>query len=437
MKYWGPINSTGGINGNDGYVNGNPGTGTEGSIPTFQAFEQTLRELQNLVLVAGLTPSSVMNDTQVWQSILRASTYVATGSGNAAVITPPSSLVLPSAAVGLRTVINVLWPAVNTSTAPTLNAGPGAVVVKNAEGGAMAPGDLLANRLYTFWHDGTNWRTLGVVGQLKRLDAPTNYYVNPVTGSDATGDGLTTGTAWATLNFAYAWLQRNINANGQTITINCAFPNTPTAYASFVANGGITGIFTPSQLQILGDLANKRCQILLTAVNAVCMQIQNGAMCTISGFTLESSGTSGGGIALFGGARAGVGQCNFGTFGSYALSAAGSGSILSGNVGGTGLTFNGSCLSSMQATQQAFVTMNSMSLTYNNVQMTLGTLSATDLGLLGFASCSFLGSGVTVGPRFNLGSNAVLDSAGAQTTTTTAYVPGASAGVVSTGGQFF
>src|SRR5690349_5525320 len=59
-----------------------------------------------------------------------------------------------------------------------------------------------------------------VTGSLGRtlLDANTNYYVS-TTGSDS-NDGLTVGTAWATLTHAMQYISANIDIAGFTITIN-------------------------------------------------------------------------------------------------------------------------------------------------------------------------------------------------------------------------
>lgn len=52
MEYQPPV----GGDPNDSYVNGNPATGTEGSIPPAEAIEQPMREIVNAIAAAGLTP---------------------------------------------------------------------------------------------------------------------------------------------------------------------------------------------------------------------------------------------------------------------------------------------------------------------------------------------------------------------------------------------
>lgn len=51
------------------YVNGNPVSGTEGSIPPATAFDEPMAEIQNVIIQVGLTPTH--DDlTQLWQALL-------------------------------------------------------------------------------------------------------------------------------------------------------------------------------------------------------------------------------------------------------------------------------------------------------------------------------------------------------------------------------
>jgi hypothetical protein len=66
MKYTQPF---GVVDPNASYVNGNPATGTAGSIPPAAALEAAQREIVNCITQAGLTPDPA-NLTQLWQAIL-------------------------------------------------------------------------------------------------------------------------------------------------------------------------------------------------------------------------------------------------------------------------------------------------------------------------------------------------------------------------------
>jgi hypothetical protein len=66
MQYTQPF---GIVDPNAGYVNGNPATGTQGSIPPAAALEATQREIVNCIVQAGLSPDPA-NLGQLWQAIL-------------------------------------------------------------------------------------------------------------------------------------------------------------------------------------------------------------------------------------------------------------------------------------------------------------------------------------------------------------------------------
>ena len=258
------------------------------------------------------------------------------------------------------------------------------------------------------------------------------YYVNPVTGSDS-NNGLSSGTAWATLTHAYRWLQQNINANGQQVIIDCAFPNNPTPYAPFVATGGITGIFSPGQLMIVGDNTSQHCSISLTAGNGVCVNGNSGALFEITGFSLQSTGSDVVGIAGSAGSQITYGDIAFGSFGAYGVVGSGSGSIVS-SVFNTTLTAIGTCISMFNANELATMHLD-VATVNNSLTVSGGYISISDGALVTVDSSTFGGSGVT-GSRFNISMNGMMDTNGAQSTPSTNYIPGTTDGTTATGGQF-
>lgn len=155
MKYWGPINSPGGINGNDPYVDGNPAAGIEGSIPTFHSFEQTLRGLQRLVARSQFTPDPATDDVQIAQAVRSQGLnyFVDTGTADAMVIStggdPPLSVYSAGLPLHIKKVNST-----NTTTAPTVQVdGLAAKVVVNADGSALAPGMIPALGLVVVIYD--------------------------------------------------------------------------------------------------------------------------------------------------------------------------------------------------------------------------------------------------------------------------------------------
>ncbi len=163
MKYWGPINSPGGIFGNDGYVDGNPSIGQEGSIPTFRTFEQTMRELQNFVVKSGLTPDDAMDGIQVAQSVQAGKVNYALDVGTANALVATLDPIPAALAAGLHANIIKISSA-NTTTSPTLNVnGFGPAPIVDRRGSSLVPGDLPASGALQLLFDGVSWRYLGVV----------------------------------------------------------------------------------------------------------------------------------------------------------------------------------------------------------------------------------------------------------------------------------
>lgn len=358
--------------------------------------------------------------------------YAEDTSGTAGVITAT----LTPATAEYKNGLTVAIKAAHTSGPGTvLNLGGlGGIPVVRMDGSALRNGDIPAASVYSYRYSAGRFQLLGTgAGSgLTVIATAVAYYVNPVSGNDA-NDGTTTGTAWATLNHAYQWLQQNINANGQTITINCAFPTNPTAYAPFTATGGIVGVFSAGQLQIVGDTSAHACVISVTGTSQNAIGLGSLAMASISGFTLISTGSQGCGITASGGAQVVINNCAFGACSAYHIQAFGPGSQASPSSGNI---FNGSCFSSLRASQSAIVqTGGGITMTYNGITCSGGTVSAVDLGTIVVVGASFAGAGVN-GPRFSISMNSVLDTNGAQASAGAAYLPGTSAGTTASGGQF-
>jgi hypothetical protein len=323
-------------------------------------------------------------------------------------------------------------------TGPTVLSanGLGNVPVINNDLSIVQANQWAANSILVLDFDGSNYQIVSgkaTAGVLTPLQVATTYYVNPVTGSDVSNNGLSAASPWATLNHAYLWLQQNINANGQTITISCAFPNNPTVYAPFTATGGITGVFSPAQLLIVGDTSGQTCTITQTGTSLSAVLGQNSAMFSISGFKLSSTGSIGAGIQVTSGAQVVSSSNVFGTCTAYATAAAGSGAILT--LTGTNIFLGpGTYVSLFHATQNATLHLDNSAI-QTSATVSGGTVTATDVGVVTAGSVTFSGVGTT-GPRFAVASCSVLDTNGAQATTTTNYIPGNAAGTTASNGVF-
>jgi hypothetical protein len=434
MKYQQPFGIS---DPNASYINGNPSTGTMGSIPPAASIEFPQREIVNLISDVSIVPS----DADLHQLARGIQTGKLSYAPDLSGVANQISITLTPAPTAYVAGLKVDFKLNNQITGPTqINVnGLGLVDLRGSNNSVLTANTYFIGDILRAEYDGSKFQLSNPrpPGTLIPLTAATtNYYVNPVTGSDTTGDGLTAGTAWATINKAWSWLQQNINANGKNININCAFPNNPTVYAQFTPVGAITGIFSANQLQIIGDTSTRRCSIAMTGSQVSAIQVSSGAMFSISGFTLSATGSFGGCLFCTSGSQVNWGAITFGAAGSYCVEAAGAGTTITGLSSlGTGI-FNGNCISTFFATQSAVNMINSMTLTYNTIQCSGGTVGATNGGYIGAQAVTFAGVGVSVGARFALAMNGLLDTGGAQATTTTNYIPGASGGTVSTGGQF-
>jgi hypothetical protein len=144
------------------YVNGNPATGTQGSIPPAEAIEYPQREIVAVIEAAGFTPNN-SDLTQLLQAIraLGASEAslvhygVDTGTANALMVDVAPNITAYAAGVTL-----VVVPAASNSGAATINAdGRGIKSIKQSDGStALQAGDIAAGKLAIFVYDGTNFR---------------------------------------------------------------------------------------------------------------------------------------------------------------------------------------------------------------------------------------------------------------------------------------
>jgi hypothetical protein len=117
MQYNQPVGTIAG----SAYVTGNPATSTPGSIPPGAAIEQPQREIVNLIVAAGLTPSAA-DMTQLQQALQYGRLNIATVGGTSDAITGTFSLAISTLAYGMGTLF-VRATAANTTTTPTFTPG--------------------------------------------------------------------------------------------------------------------------------------------------------------------------------------------------------------------------------------------------------------------------------------------------------------------------
>jgi len=167
---------------------------------------------------------------------------------------------------------------------------------------------LPASGIFTCVYDGLKFQLQSVtVPQRIVLSVPLNVYV-ATTGSDSTGDG-SSGNPWATLQYAYDYIQSHFDLSGQAVTINVA---TGTYAGVNVAIPTVGGNVT-----FLGNTTTPD-NVLISATSSNCFQVGlaavAGCQINVEGFKLiaTGSGDQGHGIAIGAGGVVGFKNIDFG-----------------------------------------------------------------------------------------------------------------------------
>jgi hypothetical protein len=156
MKYNQPYGIT---DVNAPYINGNPSTGTMGSIPPAASIEYPQREIVNAITANGFTPDNA-DLFQLTRAVRRqAINYlVDTGGQNAMIVVPNPALEDYHPGLPLR--VKVLHGNINdvSHTTLTLDAGLGAAPVRLTDGTLPLTNALPAGGIATMVFDGVNWQ---------------------------------------------------------------------------------------------------------------------------------------------------------------------------------------------------------------------------------------------------------------------------------------
>jgi hypothetical protein len=169
------------------YINGNPSTGTMGSIPPAPSIEHPQREIVNFITKSGFVPAAtdLFQLAKAVQSGL-VNWGVDQGSPNDIQITP----VVPVSqyTVGLCFVIKVAYG--NTSHVTVNVNGIGKAPLIHTDQTPLLSYELRAGQLIEVAYDGTNWQAIGgVSGGAVIQSQPTHLYVNANIGDDTLYDG--------------------------------------------------------------------------------------------------------------------------------------------------------------------------------------------------------------------------------------------------------
>ena len=256
MKYEAPY---GVADPNASYINGNPSTGTMGSIPPAASIENPQREIVNYITACALTPTDA-DLSQLAKSVQGGRVMFGIDSGAANILSISLVPVPDILTDGMLIRVRVA----NTNTGPSVlqvNAFGGKGIV-HPDQSPMQPGELQVGMYGEFIYDMPH-DTFQLIGARSAggsiLLAPRDYYVDGNTGSDS-NNGLTPTTAFLTIQHAFDQLQM-INTNGWNITVHIAdYQNYANATCRVITGSGIVIVVgndaNPENVLITSTLAS-------------------------------------------------------------------------------------------------------------------------------------------------------------------------------------
>jgi hypothetical protein len=269
------------------YINGNPSTGTMGSIPPAEAIEHPQREIANFISKSGLITSR--NDLLQLAKAVQSGQVnfgVDQGGPNDIQITP----VVPVAAykVGLRFVIRVGYG--NTSAVTVNVNGLGKVPLIHTNLQPLMAYELIIGQLIEVAYDGANFQAIsGVSGGAVVMTAPQRLFVDPVIGDDSLYDGTAAqpvgaqGGPFETIDKALTTMTK-YNLGGWNFTIylaNGVYTKTTSIQAP-LPNGSGTVL-------LMGNRGSPdQCQIFNTGQGS-CFLMFNGGNYQLSGMSFRAT----------------------------------------------------------------------------------------------------------------------------------------------------
>jgi hypothetical protein len=421
---------------NAAYINGNPSTGTMGSIPPAASIEYPQREIVNLIAATGRAPSNgdlFQLGRSIQSGLLIASDDTGTANAYACALNP--------APTAYNKYLTVVIQIANGNTGPSvLNVNSlGNKPIVRADGTALQGNEMKTGNIFAFVYDGSAfriaWPLTYTLGGLVLLQAPLDLYVNAATGNDSTLDGRNP-TSIGSGHGPYRTIGRSMqevikyNLNGFSISVHVA----DGGYTENVTCPAING---SGSVNIIGNHANPS-NCTNTAAAGSTFNIAPFGNYYIDGFRVSapllSGGDPGSGILCQKNGTVTIGALDCGVCRSSHIE--GSGSI---GVVGPIRIFGGAfqhCMAALAGviahsttpTPYPPPTMSIM----NAVTFSNAFIYATEIGMFYGWYQSITGAGNVTGAKYNVSLNALLwtNSQGVN------YFPGSSPGVVSTGGQY-
>ena len=434
------------------YINGNPSTGTAGSIPPAASLENPQREIVNLITDAGLVPSD--NDLhQVAKGVQSGRLIYGDDIGAANQVSLAVQPPVTALTKGMQ-FITIFGHDNTGSSAASISGLPFVEIVHPTDRTPLLPLELRAGSVGCLAFDGNKFQLAwsnavgsapGVTGAPVFLTATLDYYVGGP-GADDLNDGTT--AAVSGIHGPFATLQKvmntiaNYNLNGHNINVHVFSPGTYDA----LGLGQMAGSGT---VYWVGDIATPpNCVINGNGKSAVGAQ-NCGNNHSMQGFQVQSDGTytnepmcgfnvSGTGTSLQL-LDISFGHCNGSHLGvtQAAVVSMGNKWIINGNARGAnpGMTSGWH----IYLGTNSIIQPNGGQLPILNINGIYGGLNGggfVNCYALAFGEVWFNGmSGVSnwSGIKYQVQANAILTSHGGGAS----YYPGSVAGIAASGGQYF
>lgn len=254
-----------------------------------------------------------------------------------------------------------------------------------------------------------------------RLIANTIFYVS-TTGNDS-NNGLTSGTAWLTLQNAYNQIQNNYDCSGFVAAIQLA---DGTYGNGLIASGPISGQTGAASIIIQGNLSNSSNVIISTSTN--CIMAQYGAEITVQWLKITTTGVNPNGVGLNSQNNSTILFNNivFGSCGFIQMEAGQSSVIASSGP----YSITASSPYHMYANFGGVINTIGAAVTLTGTPAFSSQFAAAIGGVCQSYSMTFSGS--ATGTRYNATLNGIINTNGSGAS----YFPGNAAGTTSTGGQY-
>jgi hypothetical protein len=413
------------------YINGNPSTGTMGSIPPAASIEYPQREIVNLISDAAMVPANA-DLHQLAKAVQSGKLIYADDTGTVNILGLNCVPAVPALQKGMVFITEAA--ATNTSATIANVNGLTAPVVHASDRTTLLPFDINKGQMIALAFDGANFQLVWSANLPSggpsvgggALQANYNIYVDGNIGSDTLYDGTTAAVDAPHGHGPFKTIQKGVdtasklNANGYTITINVA---DYAAYAPF----GVTNV-TNGGLVIKGDSANPAACVITTPTAAgVAVARGVGVGFLLDGFRLYN--TVGYGLLASAGGAITFQNIDF-SFCNAGHMYADSGSLFC--IGNYSISSNANYHIALQYGELILTPSQGNTISIGTVAIGAAFVNATGVGFLRANTTTRFSGGVAGGVKFVVAANAVIDTSGAGVN----FFPGATAGYQISGGQY-